>query len=80
MKNILSYRRPLLGKEIKEWIAYHTTTARTEYTPIAAQMKRFDNIADERLYRIEMYPRRSWHGKEHKYKPNVIRVDKDQNT
>ena len=55
MKNILSYQQALLGKEIKEWISYHTATE-TEYTPIAAQMKRFDNIAEERLYRIDMYP------------------------
>ena len=79
MKNILSYQQPLLGKEIKEWVSFHTANE-TEYTSIAAQMKRFNNIADEKLYRIDMYPRKSWHGKEHKYKPNVIRVDKDQNT
>lgn len=40
-------------------------------------MKRFGNIADEKKYRINMHPRKSWHGKEHKFKPNVVRADKN---
>ncbi len=70
--NILSFQRPLLGKEIKEWVSFHTANE-TEYTSIAAHLKRYDNIADDGKYRIDMHPRKSWHGKEHKFKPNIIR-------
>ena len=76
MPNILSFQRPLLGKEIREWVSFHTEHE-TEYTPIAVQLKRFDNIADEKRYRINMHPRKSWHGMEHKFKPNVVRVEED---
>ncbi len=76
MPNILSFQRPLLGKEIKEWVSFHTENE-TEYTPVAVWLKRFDNIADGKTYRIEMHPRRSRHGKEHKFKPNIVRVDED---
>ncbi len=79
MQNILSFQRPLLGKEIKEWVSFHTANE-TEYTSIATRLKRYDNLADEGLYRISMHPRKSWHGKEHKYKPNVIRINANQNT
>ena len=78
MKNILSYQQPLPGKEIKDWIAFHTANE-TEYTPIAIQMRRYDNICDEEAYRIIMHPRKSWHGKEHKYKPIITRLNKGQN-
>jgi hypothetical protein len=74
MRNILSFQQPLPGKEIKEWISFHSANE-TEYTPIANQMKRFGNLSDKVLYRIDMHPRKSWHGKERKYKPNVVRVD-----
>ena len=47
IRNILSFQQPLLGKEIKEWVSFHTEHE-TEYTPIAVQLKRFGNIADEK--------------------------------
>ena len=78
MQNILSFKQLLLGKEVKEWVAFHTANY-TEYTPIAIQLKRFDNIADEGLYRIIMRPRKSWHGKERKYKPIIVREYIDGN-
>ena len=77
--NILSFQRPLRGKEIREWISFHTEHT-TEYTPIAVQLKRFNNISDEGEYRIDMHPRKSWHGKEHKTKPIVERINKEPNT
>jgi len=76
MPNILSFQRPLLGKGIKEWVSFHTEHE-TEYTPIAVQLKRFGNIADGKRYRINMHPRKSWHGMEHKFKSNVVRVEED---
>ena len=76
IQNILSFQRPLLGKEIKEWVLFHTDNE-TEYTPIAVQLKRFGNIVDEKTYRIDMHPRKSWHGKEHKFKPNVVRINEN---
>ena len=80
MKNILSYQQLLLGKEIKEWVSFHTANE-TEYTSIAARLKRYDNIADDGLYRIDMHPRGSdlWYSKERKYKPIVVRLDKERN-
>lgn len=78
MQNILSFQRPLLGKEIKEWVSFHTANE-TEYTPIATQMMRYDKLSDEETYRIIMHPRRSWHGKEHKYRPIITRLNKEQN-
>lgn len=74
MKNILSFKQPLLGKEIKEWVSFHVANE-TEYTPIAKDLMRFDNLADEESYRIDMRPRKSWHGKERKYKPIIIRIN-----
>ena len=78
MKNILSFKQPLSGKEIKEWVSFHTAN-QTEYTQIAKYLIRFDNIADEELYRIDMRPRKSWHGKERKYYPIIIRLNKGKN-
>ena len=78
MQNILSFQRPLRGKEIKEWVSFHIANE-TEYSRIAAQLKRFDNITDEGTYRIIMHPRKSWHGTEHKYRPIVIRQNKERN-
>ncbi len=79
MQNILSFKRALLGKEIKEWVSFHTEND-TEYTPIATHLKRYDNIADDRLYHIDMHPRDSdlWYSKERKYKPIVVRLDKER--
>jgi len=75
--NILSFQRPLLGKEVKEWVSFHTEHE-TEYTAIAVQLKRFGNISDEANYRIVMRPRKSWHGKECKYKPVLLSVPTEQ--
>ena len=77
MRNILSFQQPLSGKEIKAWIAFHMANE-TEYTPIAKQLQRFNNISNEEKYRINTRPGKSWHGKEHKYKPNVVRVNDKQ--
>ena len=83
MRNILSYKQPLQGKIIKEWISFHNANE-TEYTPIASQMKRFGNISDDNLYCIDMRPRmtgylrpnRSWRVKKRKIRPAVVRAGK----
>lgn len=51
MKNILSFNSPLRGKEIKDWIRYHTET-QTEYSRIAKKMQRFLNISDNDMYDV----------------------------
>lgn len=53
MKNILSYASgtKIKGKEIKEWIKYHTEN-KTEYTKEANKMTEYLNISDDMEYRI----------------------------
>jgi len=53
LKNILSYEssKKIKGKDIKEWIIYHTTN-KTNYTKIAGQMKKYMNIDNEQYYTI----------------------------
>lgn len=53
MENILSYvKRPVSGREIKEWIRYHVLNE-TEYTRIARRMTRYLSCSDDRLYVVE---------------------------
>ena len=77
MKNILSYQQPLPGKEIKDWIAFHTANE-TEYTAIAAQMQRFGNIADEEKYQVVLHPRKTVFGERFR-KPIVVRIKEKRN-
>lgn len=53
MKNILSYASGtrFKGKEIKEWIKYHTEN-QTEYTKEAKKMIDYLNISDDGEYGI----------------------------
>ena len=53
MKNILSYTpyTRFNGKEIKEWIIYHTKN-QTEYTEEAKRMVNYLNISDNAEYYI----------------------------
>ena len=53
MNNILSYipATKIKGKEIKEWIKYHTEN-QTEYTKEARKMIDYLNISDDMEYRI----------------------------
>lgn len=53
MKNILSYSSGarFKGKEIKEWIKYHTEN-QTEYTKEARKMIDYLNISDDEEYGI----------------------------
>ena len=51
MRNILSFNSPLRGKEIKDWIRYHTEN-QTEYSRIAKKMHRFSNISDNDMYDV----------------------------
>ncbi len=73
MKNILSYTTPLTGKEIKEWIKFHTEN-KTEYTKIAKTMKRYTNLIDETMYVISTSPSGIGCGEKKKGNPNVIHV------
>ena len=77
MKNILSYQQPLSGKEIKDWIAFHTANE-TEYSAIAAQMQRFGNIADEATYQVIMHPEKTIHGERFR-NPIVVKIHTEQN-
>ena len=72
IRNILSFQQPLLGKEIKDWIVFHTANE-TEYSAIAAQMQRFSNIADEEKYQVVMHPRKTVFGERFR-KPIVVRI------
>ena len=74
MKNILSYQQPLPGKEIKDWIAFHTANE-TEYSAIASQMQRFGNLADEAAYKVILHPGKTVHGERFR-KPSVVRINK----
>lgn len=52
IKNILSYNGiPLLGKEIKEWIKFHTDNE-TSHTREAKYMLKFLNINDNLFYTV----------------------------
>lgn len=53
MRNILSYssHTKFKGKEIKEWIKYHTEN-KTEYTIEAKKMVGYLNILDDAEYQI----------------------------
>ena len=52
MKNILSfYKRTVSGKDINEWINYHTNN-QTEHSRIAKYFKRHYHIVDNRTYVI----------------------------
>lgn len=75
MKNILSYNNGrFLGKEIKDWIDYHTKN-QTEYTRIAQSMVRYiDTLNDARVYKIELSPSGTACGERKRYKPNVILI------
>lgn len=75
MKNILSYtsNTPLSGKEIKEWIKFHTEN-KTEYTKIAKTMSRYNNLIDETMYVISTSPSGTGCGEKKKGSPNVIHV------
>ena len=64
--------RALPGKEIKDWIAFHTANE-TEYSAIAAQMQRFSNIADEERYQVILHPEKTVHGERFR-KPIVVRI------
>lgn len=51
MKNILSYKLGTIfsGKEIKEWIKYHTEN-QTSKTDVAKKMVKYLDIADDEKY------------------------------
>ena len=52
MKNVLSfYKRAVSGKDINEWIEYHTNK-QTEYSRIARYFKRHYYIVDSIQYVI----------------------------
>ena len=54
MRNILSLKpgTPILGKEIRNWFNYHSENE-TSHSKIARGMKkRFENLRDERYYKI----------------------------
>ena len=74
MKNILSYtsNTPLSGKEIKEWIKFHTEN-KTEYTKIAKTMSRYNNLIDNNMYTILHQPNGTRCGEKKRYLPDVIR-------
>lgn len=74
MVNILSVtNKPVLGKEIKEWILFHQKN-KTEYTKIAKRMVRFENISDEKLYRIVLRPSGTGCGEVQRYHPIVVNI------
>lgn len=51
LKNILSYTNQLKGKEIKEWIRYHSEHS-SEYSMIAIHMQKYLNISDNDMYMV----------------------------
>ena len=52
MKNILSYQdAKFSGKEIKDWIKYHTEN-QTSHTHIAKDMRKYLNIDDNTMYKL----------------------------
>ena len=52
-KNILSYTQGKIftGREIKEWIQYHTVN-QTSKSNIAQKLKKYSYLEDNQLYRI----------------------------
>lgn len=76
MKNILSYNNGnFCGKEIREWICYHTDN-QTEYTRIAKSMIRYvDTLVDDRIYRIDLSPSGTCCGEKKRHKPNVVLIE-----
>ena len=74
MVNILSVtNKPLLGKEIKEWILFHQDNE-TEYTKMAKRMARFENISDDKLYKIVLRPSGTGCGEIKRYHPIIVNV------
>ena len=53
MRNLLSYvgYESFTGKEIKDWITYHTEN-QTSKTKVAKTLVKYLNIKDDRLYRF----------------------------
>lgn len=51
MKNVLSYITPVSGKEIREWISYHSQH-QTPHTRDALKLKRYLNVKDTGMYKI----------------------------
>ena len=76
MKNILSYTSPLSGKEIKEWIKFHSEN-KTEYTSIADRMIRYKNLIDDKKYLIIHNPNGTGCGEKKKNSPNIVNLKGD---
>ena len=72
MRNILSYKQPLHGKEIKKWIVFHSNND-TEYTKIAKRMVQYMRIEDDAIYRIILRPHGTSAGERRRYKPVVVK-------
>ena len=76
MKNILSFvNRPLLGKEIKEWIYFHTEYD-TEYSKIARRMLRYLNLNEQSEYILEITPKGTGCGEKRHGYPNVVKKNR----
>jgi hypothetical protein len=54
MKNILSYQLGTIftGKEIKDWIIYHTQKETSSHAKEAWELAKYLNIRDNKLYRF----------------------------
>ena len=73
MENILSFvNKSVSGKEIKQWITYHTTHE-TEYSKIAYSMVKYLNISDDRAYVVNLSPPGTGCGERKKKRPTLIR-------
>lgn len=51
MRNVLSCVTSVSGKEIKEWISYHSER-QTSHTKEATRLKRYLNVKDTGMYRV----------------------------
>ena len=75
MKNVLSfYKRAVSGKDINEWIEYHTNN-QTGHSRIARYFKRHYHIVDSRQYVIISQYDELWPYKKNK-PPMIYRFDK----
>ena len=54
MKNILSFApgTPILGADIRAWFNYHTENKTSHSREAKAMKHRFDNLNDDRYYKI----------------------------
>lgn len=77
MRNILSLNgQKISGKEIKDWITYHSTNS-TSHTKVAKHMVKYLNIEDYAYYCIELSPSGTSCGTRKRYYPDVIKVDRN---